>query len=322
MQKFTLKILAFILLLFLAIILWPVSKQRIYKGLENDCYGYAGWMYDRIHINPEPVDIAFVGSSHTINGIEDKLIEEKLSDLHILNFGYCRPGRNLDFLMVRELIENKHPKTIILEVREYDNPYSHPIFPYLAENRDLISLYPFFNPDWFSDISLATQYRLQLIQESIWHGTSEYFYDKRKHGRIPYTDTANAEILNARIEGNNSKYKPSESKRQFDHTFPHHYLEKIVTLCKESNTALTFLYIPSYGSKEQYPYPLEYLESFAPIWIPPTSIWENQDFWYDAGHLNQSGAIKLSEWVTKKLRQEPSLVLNHDHTTLQLQDES
>lgn len=304
MLKFTLKIAAFILCLFLAILLWPVSKERMYKGLENDCYGYAAWIFDRIHQNPAPIDIAFVGSSHTINGIDDKLLDSALSNFHITNFGYCRPGRNLDYLMVRDLIEKKHPKVIVLEMREYDNPYSHPIFPYMAENRDLLAMHPWFNPDWFSDLSLATQFRLQLIQESVWNPNSTFPVNTKLYGRIPYLDTASSEILNARIAGNKSKYQPSENKRKFEHTFPHHYLEKIVSLCKESNTQLRFLYIPSYGSEEKAPYPINYLESLAPIWIPPSSIWENQDYWYDAGHLNYPGSLELSRWVAGKLRAE------------------
>ena len=122
MLKFTFKIAVFILVLFITILQWPISKERMYKRLQNDCYGYAGWIYDRIYTNPNPVDIAFVGSSHTINGVDDKLINSKIQGKQVTNFGYCRPGRNLDYLMVRDLIEKKHPELIILEMREYDAP--------------------------------------------------------------------------------------------------------------------------------------------------------------------------------------------------------
>lgn len=304
MLKFTLNTSAFILLFFILILIWPVSKESMYKELQNDCVGYASWIYDRIYNNPAPVDIAFVGSSHTIFGIDDTLMDQQIHSSQVTNFGYCRPGRNLNYLMARDLIEEKRPEMIILEVQEFEKPFSHPIFPYMAETRDLLTMYPWFNPNWFSDLSIAVQYRLQLIQESIWNNKANYFYDARLHGRIAFSDTASVEVLNARIEENKSKFQPSESKLKFDHTFPHHYLEKIVKLCQESNIKLTFLYLPSYGSEEQFPYPLEYLETFAPVWIPPTSIWKNQDYWYDAGHLNQSGAIKLTEWVVGKINEQ------------------
>lgn len=302
MKKFTLQILAFLILIILVVMLWPISREEQFSGLENDCSNHAGWMYDRLYHNPAPVDIAFVGSSHTINGIDDQLIESKLSGKDVLNFGYCRLGRNLDYIFARELIKTKQPEIIVLEVREFENPYSHPIFPYLATNKDLASAYPFFNKDWFSNLSLAFQYRVQLMQEQLWEAETSQPIDTRLFGRIPNKDTIDHQTLDLKKQSRKTSYKPSNFKRDFDNVYPKHYLKRIAALCEETQTELFFLYIPAYGSEMQRPHKFEELSKLAPVLLPPTEIWETKNHWYDPDHLNEAGGKALSEWVAEKLK--------------------
>ena len=301
MKKFTLQILAFLLLIILMVMLWPVSREEQFNGLENDCSNHASWMYDRLYHNPASVDIAFVGSSHTINGIDDQLIESKLPDKHVLNFGYCRLGRNLDYIFAHELIETKQPEIIVLEVREFENPYSHPIFSYLATNKDLATTYPWFNKDWFSDLSLAFQYRVQLMQQQFWEAETSQPIDTQLFGRIPNKDTIDPQTLELKEQSRKKGYQPSDFKRDFDHVYPMHYLKRIAALSKETQTELVFLYIPAYGSELQKPFKFDDLSKLAPVLLPPSEIWENKDYWYDPDHLNEAGGKVLSEWVAEKL---------------------
>ena len=304
MVKFTLKIVIFFSMIFIIIMTLPEDRELVYDGLENDCANHGSWMHDRIYKNPEPVDIAFVGSSHTMNGIDSKLIQNKLNDQSVLNFGYCRMGRNVHYILTRELIEKKHPKIIVLEIREFENPYSHPIFAYMAENRDLFSSYPWFNKDWFSDLSVAFEYRLQILQEQLWKGREQRYYDQRHFSRIALTDTATVEELSNKQREKEEGYKPAPWKVNFNNIYPMHYLQRIMRLCEETDTKLILLYIPAYGDANQQPYQVEKLAKDVPVWLPPSGIWGDKNHWHDPNHLNQSGAEELSNWVVGKLIEE------------------
>ena len=300
MIRYQLKILLILSSIVGLIILWPVSKSSMFYGLEHDCSGQAQWMYDRMFYNPSDVDLAFIGSSRTMNGINDQLIEQESRNLKVLNFGYCRYGRNLDYVLIRELIRSKGPERIVLELRESDNPYSHPVFPYLASNIDLISSYPFFNKDLFSDYSMFFQYRLQLIQEEIWGTDTLRDADLRDFGMYHNTDTAAPEEL-AQVLAKEEAFQPSEWKRAFDMVYPTHYINRISRLCEKHHVELIYLYLPAYGSEDKTPYQLKELQAQQRVLIPPPDILNDPNLWQDPIHMNRAGADRLSFWLVSQL---------------------
>ncbi len=168
MRRLSLHIILFLLPVLLFILLFPQDKRQVYASLKDDCTSRAHWMYQRIFESSEPVDIAFMGSSRTINSLKEKVIRTELDGYHLLNYGYCRYGRNLHYRLVKDLIDEKGIKALVLEVRLDENPYSHPVGPYLLENSDLITSYPFFNQNYFKDWSTAFRFRLQMLKEKLW----------------------------------------------------------------------------------------------------------------------------------------------------------
>src|SRR6476661_964112 len=101
MKKFILHILLFLLPIvagWVMVVSQSIDKKRAYHYLTEDGEGRGAWMYRRIYESKEPIDIAFLGSSHTINGINDTLINQLLRDSGstktTCNLGYCRLGRD------------------------------------------------------------------------------------------------------------------------------------------------------------------------------------------------------------------------------------
>ena len=162
MKKLYQNIMLFALPLLIMIIWLPVDRKLKYAGLKDACYNHGLWLYNRIFEDNKPTDIVFLGSSHTINGIDDQYIEEQLKPYHLTaaNLGYCRLGRNLHYVLLKELLEVKHPDYVILEIREDENRYSHAVFPYLASTSEVLMAEPFFNRDFFKDIFLHCSYKL------------------------------------------------------------------------------------------------------------------------------------------------------------------
>ena len=79
MKQILLKIALFFSLIMIPIValfLTPYSKEFAYHYIENDCYNHGAWIFDRITKNKTPIDIAFIGSSHTIHAFQEKKMED------------------------------------------------------------------------------------------------------------------------------------------------------------------------------------------------------------------------------------------------------
>jgi hypothetical protein len=126
------KIVFFLIPVALVVFFLPVNRRDASAALHEDCFNHAIWLHDRLFINPKPADVVFFGSSRTVNGVNDSLLNRRITNIHFLNAGYCRFGTNLYPLLLQDVIKTKNIKKLILEVREGEDYFSHPIFPYLA----------------------------------------------------------------------------------------------------------------------------------------------------------------------------------------------
>jgi hypothetical protein len=302
MKRLIKNTLIFTLSLVLLILVFPLNRRLLFQELTDDCSNRSIWINDRIFNNDKPIDIAFLGSSHTINGVNDKLIEEKLKT-NIANIGYCRLGENLIYILLKEMLKTKNVKTIIIEVREDEDRYSHPIFPYIAETKDVLLANPLYNRDLFSDYYRHIYYRLEVIKNYIFGNLKKNQINKENYGFSSSADTASLDLLNRIKEKQNiRKPKSSRFERDFYMKFSRTYLEKINKICKKQNIKIFFLYLPSYESKTQIPLEFFTYIKYGKILFPPKRIYSKTTNWYDDNHLNQTGANELSNWLASELQ--------------------
>jgi hypothetical protein len=120
----------------LVLALLPIPERARYDTLHQDA-ARLRYVYRRIVDSRAAIDVAFVGTSLIMNGIDDRDIERRLRDLKIANLGVIMPGRDLQLMMVRKLIDKKTPRLIILEVDEHEPPYGHALAPYVEELADV-----------------------------------------------------------------------------------------------------------------------------------------------------------------------------------------
>lgn len=307
MKKFCFHIILFLLPLGVVLFFLPTKNVLKYFGLKDDCIGHGIWMHDRIFENDKKIDVAFVGSSHTISAINDRLLENHFKEkkINITNLGYCRLGRNLSYIITKELLSKKQPKYLVVEVREKEDRYSHPIFPYMADTKEVIFPALLFNRDIFSDVATHFSYKIELTQDFLYNKKVEkesIILAKGDYGFGSTNDTVDLEILNDfKIERTSPKSKPSELERNFYMAFPRSYLKKISDLCHTNQVELYFLYLPSYGSPSSKPSEYDTYLQYGEVLFPPADILENPDYWYDPHHLNPAGANELSNWIKKEI---------------------
>jgi len=307
MKRVILKILLFILPLGILIYLIPVDRRINFVMLKEDCAYRGTWIFDRIHKNDRPADVVFFGSSKTINGISDEFIESQLnlSSIHVVNFGYCRYGVNIYPVLLKEILKSKNPRLLFLEVRSDENWYSHPVFPYLANARDVFLATPFFNRDLVRDYFDSFLYRIKLIKAGYFNKDTIEPIRGDNYGFRSSTDTASKPLME------NAKKEHSVPPRELGYygkllymTYPAYYLEQLSELCMKHKIKLVFLYFPDYGTLLKEPMQMMTYRKYGEVLIPPQEIFNDPDNWGDENHLNQAGARKFSDWLASQVRKE------------------
>lgn len=301
MKKLYLHIFLLLLPLLLLILFIPIDKRMRFQNMENDCFNHGIWIYDRIFNNSTPIDIAFFGSSHTINAVNDILIEENKNGLHVVNLGYCRLGMNLNFVLIKNLLEAKRVKQIILEVREDEDRYSHPVFPQLADEEDVFLSCPFYNRNILSDDYTALVFKIQLLQQKLFQQKINSEIRTDTFGYAGTDIVADEKDLDSAIQKRTNAIPLSEFERNFFMQFPRAYLKMIHQLCQENQVQLKFLYLPAYGTTPTKPKENNTYSQYGEVLIPPDSIFLNKNNWQDKDHLNEKGANEISEWLSQNI---------------------
>jgi hypothetical protein len=312
MKKFLLRFLLF-LSVFAAGVIWLFSmkndKAFAYHYIEGDCYNHGAWVYDRIFKNPEPIDIAFIGSSGTIHSVNENVIVKNLEgaamNLKVCNLGYCRLGANLYYVLTKDLLKHKKVKYLFLEVRANEDYSSHPMFPYLADTRDLLFPKLWFNKYLFTDYYNALTERINMTEQKLFFAKQEYPYNPESFGygaSQMIADTVKLDKVKQKRKETGIEHF-SAAKRNFNLNYPLAYLDKVVALAKANRIKIIFYYVEGYGTAYEEPQLQDYYRANGELWIAPDEIFSRKSNWMDENHLNDQGAEEYSKWLAKKISQ-------------------
>jgi hypothetical protein len=305
MRRLLLHITLFLLPIVCLLLLLPDNPRQRFEGLKDDCFNHGIWLYDRIQNDSAPIDIAFIGSSRTINGINDSIIQQSVFPLKVANLAYCRLGRDLQYSILTELIKRNKPKALYIEVREDENLFSHPVFPLISNTKVVLSA-PIFNPNSLKNYWKHFAYKIELWQDQIFKNYHEAPVNFKPFGYAAQSDTASTALLQKVYQERANKVYPiSGAFSNIKYSFPKNYLKKTARLCTENNINLNFIYIPAYGSPLDRPVHASFYENYGQLIIPPDSIFKNPDHWFDENHLNQTGSEKCSNWLAEFMQSGP-----------------
>jgi hypothetical protein len=154
------------------ICLLPHSRYVQFAGLHDSSVVKAGWIYERIHFDSTPIDVMFIGTSHTVFGINSSQVEQAYTtvtgqSLHVVNFGMQHLGRDIDYLLAREAIETLPLKLLVIEVPD-DEPRSlHPAFYELATPQELITAPIVINTSYLPNLARLPLRQVSLFMRSI-----------------------------------------------------------------------------------------------------------------------------------------------------------
>ncbi len=291
---------------FVIILYGPYNKQFAYSYVKQDS-NHSSWVYKRVFKDVKPIDIAFVGSSRTLNGVNDSLLELYLNKnnkdkYNIANISFSWTGRNLQYILLKDLFRNKKTKIVVVEIREKESPFGHIAFPVIAEGKDIVFPQSYSNVTYFRDLYFAFKSRLSYLIKSKIIYTN--FNDNIKSNNYDYGYMKNMDSLSFDELCRRSDMKNSEENnllvtnyKSIEFALSKKYLEAINELAKEKKAKLMFLYIPFYGSRYSNSKDLKFYQQYGNVIIPPDSIINDSSNWANVSHLNEKGAKKLSKYL-------------------------
>jgi hypothetical protein len=297
-----------LLLVSLVLTFWPRPVAERLATLHADGRRVAE-VYERMAHDSNAIDVAFIGTSHIMNGIDDRGVEETLAGagIHakVTNLGTTWMGRDMHLFLTKELVASKRPQVVVLEINEHEPPYGHPLLPYVATASDI------FCCRFLTDMNFPKMYLL-FLKEQLYGGLSIFSTSSAtpassskswKYGWSPLDRDWDGQMpqkpsLGERIErligreARGTAYKISSD-------FGRQAVRQIVDLLKSNNIRIVFLYLPEYAYAAQpEPENLRFYSNLGPILLPPADLVADRRNWADFGHLNRGGALRLVPYLS------------------------
>jgi hypothetical protein len=254
------------------ICLLPHNRYMQFTGLHDSSVVKVGWIYERIHFDNTPIDIVFIGTSHTVFGVNSAHVEQAYTEttgqnLHVVNFGMQHLGRDLVYLIAREAIETRQLKLLVIEVPD-DEPRSlHPAFYALATPQELVTAPIVVNTSYLPNLARLPLRQITLFAHSIepaWFGARLNFDPARYRGpnwddtyeergsadypvlhpvpRLPTRTPADLEQERAHYERNvDSKLSLPGFLRPLEHRANLVYLQRTIDLARRHGIDVYFL---------------------------------------------------------------------------------
>jgi hypothetical protein len=303
--------LAVALILNAAVLLLPENDYQRWQLQDPD--GSLRWIYERIHFDPKPIDIAIVGSSRAQLGFSAASIEQDLAQrgkhANVANFATVGAGRDLQWAILDELFKAKTPKVIVLGVDDQPYPFGHFLFKYVAPADAIVFPPSPFLHNYLYNLTYLPIRKLKLFGANLFPSlfglTKEFDPAHYARNRTDYSTsfigdgklvdmehpvpraTLLAEprepVPRTRIARLLSRINGGE-----DHLF----IEKIAREAKAHGAHLVFVHLPMFEGPKTVS-DEDFLKQFGPLLnygdlAPHDELFEN---W---SHLNHAGAMNAS----------------------------
>lgn len=293
-----------ILVAFIIIVLCiKPTPEFLFANATGDCSGRSTFMYNALYNNNTNSDVVFFGSSQTMNGVNDSLVNSFGTTI-FLNLGYCRYGRNLDYYFIERYCRQHRPQKIILEVRETEGDNTHAVTPFFLPVSDIAASFVTGNADVFKELYNKWLCNLKFIRGNIFGNELSVLKMPVTQGFWQNRETGNIIRLNSERLKDSLFIKQEIADRKSLNRNSTFYFKKLKTLAAQKKIMLYFLYLGRYGNQQKRPAQERDYMNYGKVLIPPDSIFCDPQNFSNVNHLNNRGAAKLSLWLSAELNKE------------------
>ena len=329
--RFVLMVLVTAIVTLAGMIALPHDKCLRYQDLRDRQTQIAPWIYERIHYDRTPINIAFIGTSRTFLSIETKRLEERLAENGVhakaANMAIVKTGRNMHYAIAKELLNNRHVDLLVLEITETEDRKPHPDFIYLADTKDVVFAPLLINLGYFDDLVRLPGRQIDLFIETVANklglrhdgfdpntyigpNKDQAHYFKTSDGVVHVRDDVHSldEMEKLRVIQEASDTPPLSNRvpvfhdffRRLEYRFPRLMMNRIIDLANAKGTKVVLLYLPRYGGPDVPPSYREVFADRAPL-INPKPLLNSYTYWSDVPHLNWFGAERVTDYVADAL---------------------
>jgi hypothetical protein len=302
--------------------LLPHDRYVRYQQLRDSDLFRSRWVYERIHYDKTPIDVAIIGSSRLETSVSAPILEKELSEklgrpIHVANLAIPQEGRNLHYLVAKELLQN-HPETRIILLSVVENAdLSHPAFRYLADPADILRAPFFINHYYFLDAAFLPYRQMSYFVQTLipaWFGVSPTF--RKDYMGTGFDTTYSFYLPSGKLvdryhvmpQGDLeafSKQRISEFQipwrqpsywHELNNPLENDYAKWLVRVAREHCVETIFVRLPFYKSPPHM-YDEAFYRGLGPLLDAEHLNGDPQTF-EDGGHFNRSGTDLVSTWLT------------------------
>lgn len=316
----TLAILGVALVVAVGLSLLPENTYQRWKLLADTIHARSQWIYERSHFDPQPVDVVFLGPSRIGAGVDAPRLGQALAarglPSNVVNFSLPEAGRNINWIIFRELMQSKRPKLVVIGVMEKPSRFGHATYKFLAPRADILN--PGYPADlnYFSDLVYLPYRQAELFAANLAPGvlgptktfdaaayrghtidtTGDIVLPDGRVKHATYPATMN-ELMRGVTKLEAGTTPPILPRKYADLEFgdERYYIRRIVDLAHAHGVQVAFLFLPYYTGptvlQEQ-----DFYDRFGPTWNAGF-LAEHPELYSDYGHLTSPAADELTDWL-------------------------
>ena len=149
----------------------PHNPYIRYQQFANGDFGRARWVYERIHFDPTPIDVAIIGSSRTEAAVSAPKLEAALSRqlgrrIHVAGLAVPMEGRDAHFVIAQDLFRTRPETRLVLVSVVEPIRFSHPAFKNIGDTRDVLAMPMWINYYWLENAAYQPYRNLSLFIQS------------------------------------------------------------------------------------------------------------------------------------------------------------
>jgi len=310
-----------------ASIMLPHDRYYRFQAHNDVTTRKADWIYERLHYDPTPIDVALIGTSRIAGGLSGPLIEHSYCQatgrrIHVANLAIPVTGRNMHYVIAKIAARTKAPMLYVVELNEIESRRPHAGFIFLADASDVLTAPILLNLNYIKDLLRLPGRQASLFIEGITGKPAiRTAFDPQEYAG-PHLDRTENIIS---IDGQNNSRRVSHARsemdamraermkdvsplhllpkplRAFEYRFSRYYFRKIEALSTKFGGDTAYTYVPAYGA-DMMP-----LALIAELGIGQAiidlggDIAKDASMWLDATHLNTDGAVNTSEKFAAQL---------------------
>ncbi len=304
----------------------PHNPYLRWQSLKGTMFESTAYFYERLHFDPAPVDVLFIGSSRTQVGVDARMLEEGLASrgrpLRVVNMSLPAAGMDIRLVEAREALR-AHPeiRMIVVPVVEALPRDGHQAFASLASVDDVVKSPVLINRNlpktWFAlpmrqmmlfaKSAAPTAFGVNPVFDPARYPGASIGY-KEMPGWQPQVPThpvgtpAHARDLDEesafRAKDSTPPLLPS-SLADVEFGVSRQSVRDLSVLAKAHGAKLVFLFQPYYKGPTA-PVEEAWLSQYGPVWKYLAHM-DNPDFFRDAGHPSDRALPEFNAWLAEQI---------------------